>query len=86
MIYNVSNKENSRVNLWRSDSETFTIIQFDKFTPILIGSDYTIVNESLVSVFDELLSNEIEIKPIKIVRKSTEEQWDNFCELIIKEQ
>jgi len=85
MIYCTSNKANSKINLWRVDNNTFRVLEYDKLTAVMTGSDYTIVNSKLVSVFDELLSDEIEIRPIKIIRKSTSEEWNGFHELIIKE-
>lgn len=51
----------------------------------MTGSDYTIVSKELVVAFEELLADEVEIRPIKIIRKSTNEEWNGFYELIIKE-
>ncbi|MEQ9165094.1 MAG: hypothetical protein RLO12_02460 [Fulvivirga sp.] len=85
MIYCASNKDLSRINLWRVDNNTFRILEYDKLTAVMTGSDYTIVNDKLVSAFNDLLSDEIEIRPIKIVRNGTGEVWNGFHELIIKE-
>lgn len=85
MIYYTSSKQSSEVNLWRVDSETFRIIEFDRLTTLMTGPDYTIVNEQLIPAFDELLKDEIEIKPIKITRGATGEEWNEFHELFIKE-
>ncbi|WP_044213121.1 hypothetical protein [Flammeovirga sp. OC4] len=85
MIYHTSNKITSSINLWRVDNNTFRILSYDKLTNLMTGSDYTIVNEKLVAAFEDLLADEIEIRPIKIVRKATGEAWDGFHVLIIKE-
>ena len=85
MIYNTSSKEVSGIKLWRIDAKTFRILQFGKFTPLMTGSDYTIVAKALLSAFDELLFEEVEVKPIRIIRKATGEQWNDFFELNIKE-
>lgn len=86
MIYCVSSKKSSRINLWRVNKATFRVVEFDTFTTLMRGSDYTILHEKLTSAFDALPKDEIELIPVKIYRKATNEEWDGFYELVIKEQ
>ncbi|WP_306644035.1 hypothetical protein [Sanyastnella coralliicola] len=85
MIYNIAAKTHSSINLFRLDENTFSILKYDEFALLMTGFDYTIINQQLVSVFDELMSNELEIRPIRILRRVTNEKWDEFFELIVKE-
>ena len=84
MIYHTSNKEISGINLWRVDNSTFRILKYDNLTTVMTGSDYTIIHYKIVSVFVELTSKEIDIKPIKIIRLATNEDWNEFHEITIK--
>lgn len=84
-IFNVSNLEVSTINLWKIDDQTFRLIQQGTLQLLLIGSDYTLIEKSLIRVFDHLLKDEIEIKKVKIIRKATGEEWNNYYELNIKE-
>ncbi|MEO0331631.1 MAG: hypothetical protein AAF223_08085, partial [Bacteroidota bacterium] len=45
----------------------------------------TIVDKQLVTAFELLLNDQIEINNIQISRNSTGECWDNFAELKVKE-
>jgi len=71
-------------NLWRVSEDTFRIIEYNNFTPILVGSDYTIIDEVFMPAFDLLFKEEVEIFRIKIKRFSTDEIWNNYVELKIK--
>jgi len=84
-IYNIRNKKASSINLWRETPSLFRVIQFDRLTSLMTGSDYTLIDKLIVPAFDELLTNEVEINPAKIYRKSTGESWDSYFELTIKE-
>ena len=83
-IWNVVNHETTSLNLLRTGERTFRIIQFDEPRFILTGSDYTIVDAQLVSAFELLLTDQVEINPIQILRRSTGEVWNNFIELNVK--
>lgn len=83
-IWHVQSKQNSGHNLWRDQSGIYWIVQFSSFTKILVGSDYTIVHKSLLPAFDLLLSDQLEIKPVVIRRRATNEEWSDYRELIIK--
>lgn len=85
MIYFVQNRVSSSVNFWRTDDGRFQMIQAGKMTLLMTGSDYTIVHYSFAKVFEDLLSDEIEIQPIQIIRPSTGEVWNEYSELQIKE-
>ena len=84
-LYHIQNNETSSISLWRENSSLFRVIEFDRFLSLLTGSDYTLIERRFLPIFDELLANEIEIKPVKIYRKLTGETWDSYAELIIKE-
>lgn len=85
LVYNVSSSKISRINLERIDEKNFRILEFDEFTLLLIGADYTLIDNLLIPAFKRLRKDEIEIKPVKIFRKATGQKWDNYCELIIHE-
>lgn len=85
MIYSVQNREISRVNFWRTGDGNFRMIQVGEMKPLMTGSDYTIVRNDFAEVFNDLLSDEIEIKPITIIRNSTGDFWNEYSELQIKE-
>lgn len=84
-FYNVLSSEVSRINLVRIDENNFRILEFDVFTPLLTGADYTLIDNSLLPAFKQLGKDEIEIKHVLIIRKATGQEWDNYCELIIHE-
>jgi hypothetical protein len=83
-VYEVSNLEKSEINLWKTNEDQFRIIEYGLLTPILIGLDYTLIDKTYITVFEKLLSDEIEIKPVLITRKSTSEEWNNYYEIDIK--
>lgn len=84
-IWHVSSKQISSHNLWRDEKGVFWIVMFGNFNPILTGRDYTIVHRSLLPAFDLLLSDKLEIEPIVIKRRATEQEWTDYYELIIKQ-
>jgi len=85
LVYNVSSSKISRINLLRIDEKNFSILEYDEFTPLLIGANYTLIDNLLIPAFKWLGKDEIEIKPVKIIRKATGQEWNNYCEIIIHE-
>ena len=85
MIYHAASKLVSGINFWKEDNQVFRVIQFGEFIPIMVGIDYTIIDNSLIKVFEALSSSELEIEPVKIFRKATNEWWNGYSELLIKE-
>jgi len=85
IIWNIVNKNYGRMKLWKSVNGEFRIIEMGAFKPLLTGSDYTLLDEKFISVFEDLLADEIEFKRAKIIRKRTGETWSNYFELDIKE-
>lgn len=85
MIYHAASKLVSGINFWKEDNQVFRVIQFGEFIPIMVGIDYTIIDNSLIKVFEALSSSELEIEPVKILRKATNEWWNGYSELLIKE-
>ncbi len=84
-IYSVITKKSCHLKLWRVNDTTFRVIELDNFSLIIEGSDYTLIDESLFPAFETLLSNELEYRKVKILRKATQQEWNNYYELIIKE-
>lgn len=82
--YHVSNKEASRLRLWRVEDSKFRIVEYDNTIPILTNVDYTLIENQLSKPFEYLLKDQIEIIPALIERKATNEKWDNYVELKIK--
>lgn len=70
-IWHVSSKTRTKLNLWKEEKNHFRIIEFGKFTALLTGSDYTLIHKSMISAFDLLLSDQLEIRPVRIYRKAT---------------
>ena len=85
MIYHAASKLVSGINFWKEDNQVFRVIQFGEFLPIMVGIDYTLIDNSLIKVFEALSSSELEIEPVKIFRKATNEWWNDYSELLIKE-
>ena len=84
--YVLQNQTISNTLLWRTDPASYKVIQFDEMTPILYGSDYTLIENRFLKAFDQMLMDQIIITPVTIYRKATEEVWNNYSELIIKNQ
>lgn len=84
-IWNVFDKESSALILLRTSDNNFRVVQYGGFGMLLTGSDYTLVHEKLIPAFKLLLTDQIEIQAVSIVRTSTNESWDHYFELVIKE-
>lgn len=82
-IFHIFNKNISRINLSRTDVDKFRIIEFDEFRPLLVGYDYTLINETFIPVFNKLDKTQVKFHPVKITRLLTGEVWSNYYELKI---
>ena len=83
-IWNVGNRDVT-ANLIRTGEHEFQVVEFRTFGLILTGYDYTLVNSELLHAF-ERLTDQLQIHPARIVRRSTDELWDNFFELELKHE
>ncbi len=82
-IYHVGSRDLFH-NLWRMSVDSFRIIEYRDFSVLMVGSDYTLIDESLKFAFDTLDNKEVEIKKVVVKRVSTNEEWSNYYELDIK--
>lgn len=82
--YHVISKESSNLRLWRIENSRFRIVEYDKMIPLLRNTDYTLIEERLSKPFDYFLKNQLEVTAASIERKSTNEKWDDYVELKIR--
>ncbi len=83
MIYNLSNSAPGQPSLWQVSEKEYTVHEYREFTDLICGGHPTLIHNNYLSVFAQVSEDQLEIKPVKIIRKSTNETWENYSLLII---
>jgi len=83
-LYWIKNKSTEKqVLLDKVNDGKFRVLEFGNFQPILCGG--TLIDNSIAEVFIKYVPDQIgSVKKVIIWRKSTEEVWNNYSEIEIK--
>ncbi len=84
-IWNVIDQKSFGINLLKTGESTFRVVQAGELNLLHTGSDYTLVHSKILSAFDTLLSDQLEITQVSIFRKATDETWTDYHALDIKQ-
>lgn len=81
-IWRVENAEWTRLRLWRMDNGDFRVTEAGAYAPILVNALYTLIDKRYAPVL-EALSDELVVKPAKIVDCLAKTENDDCVELKI---
>ncbi|MCB9261275.1 MAG: hypothetical protein H6607_02710 [Flavobacteriales bacterium] len=77
------NKFGKEVHLDKISDDMYRVSEFGIFKPILEGGN--LVDNSIAEILCKYVADQISsIKEVKIWRKSTDETWNNYSEIIYK--
>lgn len=85
MIYNLSSAP-AQPTLWEISETEYSIHEYEEFTDLIVGQHPPIIHNDYLQVFNEISKDQLKIKPVKIIRKSTNENWNDYSALIIDKQ
>ena len=74
------------VSLIKLKDGRYQVSEMGVFRNIINGHEHTLVENKIVDILKKYISSQIEIIPITIFRRATNEKWINYSELIIKNQ
>lgn len=77
---------NPEVSLFKLNSGDFQVSQTGNFKAMLNGPDYILIRRDIAMFISRMFPSEAIIKDVRIVRKSTNEEWNNYSEISIKKR
>lgn len=72
------------VTLFKLSSGDFQVSQTGSFKAILNGPGYVLIRRDIAMFVSGLFPTEVNIKDVRIFRKSTNEEWNSYSEISIK--
>lgn len=82
--WSVTSSKRSSLQLWKNSDGYYQVMKYDFMGLILEGYDVLLIKEELVPFIQSLPEDEITIEKTKIIRKATNESWENYYELDVK--
>ena len=74
------------VSLIKLKDGRYQVSEFGTFRNIIDGFGYSIIDNKIAEVLNKYVSEYIELNPIIIFRRATNEEWTNYSELKMKNQ
>jgi len=75
---------NPEVTLFKLKSGDFQVSQMGNFKAILSGADYILIRRDIAQFLGELFPNDVGVKNVEIIRKASNEKWNNYSHISIK--
>jgi len=82
-IWNVSNKNHTRLRLWRDDNSTFRVIQDGDYAEILNNGSYILVAKKFAILLEQW-PDQVTFKAVKVIDYQFSTESENYIELEIK--
>ena len=75
-----------KVSLIKLKDGRYQVSEIGTFRPILDGYDYSLIDNRIGEVLQKYVSEQIEVSQIEIFRRATDEKWNNYSELKMKNE
>jgi hypothetical protein len=74
------------VSLIKLKDGRYQISEFGTFRKVLDGFGYSLIENKIADILKKYVSDQIELNPIVIFRRATNEEWTNYSELKMRNQ
>jgi hypothetical protein len=85
-VWNLANEEYGPVLLYKSDESHYVVTQDGIWTPILSCGLYVIINQELLSFFQQYLDMPVDSHPVLIYDRVLDENFQGYHRIYIKDQ
>jgi len=72
------------VSLIKTKDGRYQVSEFGAFRNLLDGFDYALIENKISQILQKYVSNQVEVSQTVIYRRATNEEWNNYSELKIK--
>ena len=86
MIYSLPNSSLVQPTLWAISETEYSVHEYKEFTDLIVGQHAPLIHNDYLTVFNEISKDQLDIKPVSIIRKATKEIWQDYSALIAREQ